>query len=164
MIEVQAHLRFVRLSPKKARLLLRGLRGKSAEEVATRLALHPQKTARLLRKVVLSALANARHNLNLEPRSLVIKRISVNTGPTYKRYWLRSRGQVDLLRKRTSHFSVVLEEQKTKSGGQKTEGKEQGAENRVARPLVAHRPGSKTKKLLESQRNASGLKPFSHKL
>jgi len=127
MVKVKAHLRFARISPKKVRLALKGLRGRSPVEVAEEFKFMPQKAAFLVRKLINSAVSNARNNLGLNPEGLVIKEITADSGTTYKRHWLRSRGQVDLIRKRTSHLSVVLGERTKQAVEKKNRGEKQPA-------------------------------------
>lgn len=108
-MEVKAHAKFLRLSPRKARYIVNILRGKRALDAIAKLKLHPQKAAKEVIKLLNSALANAQHNLGLSKDSLVIKEISANVGPTFKRYKPRARGQADVIKRKMTHLSVVLE-------------------------------------------------------
>ncbi len=71
---------------------------------------HSSKTAKLIYKLLHSASANATNNYNLKEDNLRIKTLTVDTGPTMKRYWFRSHGSADPLLKRSSHMSITLEE------------------------------------------------------
>lgn len=109
-MEVQASAKFARISPKKAQPLVRTLRGARVADALTDLKYHPSKTARLLYKLIRSASSNAVNNYNLKEDNLKVKRLTVNSGPTMKRYWFRSHGAADPLLKRSSHFTVILDE------------------------------------------------------
>jgi len=109
-MEVKAVSKFIRISPKKVQPMVKALRGMVATDALNFLKFHSSKTARLLYKLVHSAVANAINNYNLKENNLRIKHLTVDTGPTLKRYWFRSHGSADPLLKRSSHFAVVLEE------------------------------------------------------
>ena len=109
-MDVNASAKFVRISPKKALPLVRSLRGKKVNAALAGLKKHPTKTAGILYKLIYSAVSNARNNYNLKEDNLKIKRLTVDEGPRFKRYWFRSRGSADQLLKRGSHFNVVLTE------------------------------------------------------
>lgn len=86
------------------------LRGKSSRAAMEHLRFDVTKTGRLMYKLIFSAVSNAKNNYNLKEENLRIKALTVNEGPSFKRYWFRGRGQADRLVKRSSHFAVVLEE------------------------------------------------------
>ncbi|OGB74438.1 50S ribosomal protein L22 [candidate division Kazan bacterium RBG_13_50_9] len=109
-MEVSAHAKFIRISPKKVRPLLKDLRGKNVEDALAVLRYAPTKAGKLLYKLISSAAASASNNYNLKPSNLGIKTLTANDAPRYKRYWLRSRGSSDILLKRSAHLSVTLEE------------------------------------------------------
>jgi len=109
-MEVSATAKFVRISPKKARPLIAAVRKLPVTGALTVLKYHRSKTARLLYKVIKSAAANATNNYNLKEDNLRIKTLTVDGGPTTKRFWFRSHGAADPLLKRSSHFHVVVEE------------------------------------------------------
>lgn len=109
-MEVTAKAKFVRISPKKVKPLLRDLKGKSPTVVLSALQYSPHKAGKLLYKLVASALNNASNNYNLKHDNLKIKKITADEGPRFKRRWMRSHGSADTLLKRTSHLTVVLEE------------------------------------------------------
>lgn len=109
-MQVKAVAKYVRISPKKARPLARALRGKKSVAALDALRFDVSKTARLVYKLIFSAVANAKNNYNLKEDNLRIKELTVDEGPTFKRYWYRSHGSADRLMKRSSHFSVILEE------------------------------------------------------
>ncbi len=109
-METRAVARFVRISPRKVRLVMDEVRGKKVEDALNMLTFAPQKGARLLRKLIRSAVSNAQHNTNLDPDSLVIKRVFADEGPALKRFIPRAQGRATQIRKRTSHLTVILDE------------------------------------------------------
>ncbi len=109
-MEVRAFLRYLRISPRKVRLVARELKGMKAQEAVEFLEFVPKKAARPLKKLILSAIANAENNFEIPADNLYIKKIAVDEGPVYKRGFPRARGSMDIIRKRTSHIGVVLEE------------------------------------------------------
>ncbi|MEK7575508.1 MAG: 50S ribosomal protein L22 [Patescibacteria group bacterium] len=113
MTETKANLRYLRISPRKTRLVADLVRGKSVKESLARLKFADKKSAPVISKLIKSAYSNAKNNFKKEisDADLYIKKISVDEGPTLKRYMPRARGTAYMIRKRTSHISVVLEEQ-----------------------------------------------------
>lgn len=109
-MEIQASAKFVRISPKKVRALLVPLRGMRATDALTNLRYHRSKAAKLIYKLIHSAVSNAKNNYNFKEDNLKIKQLTADGGSVYKRYWLRSRGGADKLLKRTSHLQVTLAE------------------------------------------------------
>ena len=110
-METRAVARFVRISPRKVRLVMDEVRGKKVGDALNMLTFAPQKGARLLRKLIGSAVSNAQHNSNLDPDSLVIKRVYADEGPALKRFIPRAQGRATQIRKRTSHLTVILDEE-----------------------------------------------------
>ena len=109
-METRAVARFVRISPRKARLAMDEVRGKGVEEALNMLTFAPQKGARILKKLIDSAVANAEQNAGADVDSLYIKRIFGDEGPTLKRWRPRAQGRATKIRKRTSHLTVILDE------------------------------------------------------
>jgi large subunit ribosomal protein L22 len=110
MVEAKAHVRYVRISPSKVKIVLDLVRGKKLDEAISILRYMPQKAARLVEKLVLSAAANAENNHDMVRDNLYVAEIYAGPGPTLKRYKARAQGRANLIRKRTSHISVVLKE------------------------------------------------------
>lgn len=110
VMEVRAQARYIRISPQKARLVTRAVKGKGVEEALAVLQFTPKKAARLVCKVVESALANAQQRPQIDVDTLYIKKIYVDGGPTLKRWRPRAMGRVNRILKRTSHITVVLDE------------------------------------------------------
>jgi large subunit ribosomal protein L22 len=109
-MEVTARARYVRVSPRKARLVTDLVKGKKVEEALNILAFTKKAFAKTLTKVINSAVANAQQNKQMDVDTLMVKRISVDGGPTLKRYIPRAMGRATMVRKRTSHVTVVLDE------------------------------------------------------
>ena len=87
------------------------VRGKRVEEALNLLMFAPQRGARIIRKLVSSAVANAEENAGLDVDTLYIKRIYADQGPTLKRWRARALGRATRINKRTSHLTVVLDEE-----------------------------------------------------
>jgi large subunit ribosomal protein L22 len=110
-MEVKATSKFIRRSPRKVRLVLDAVRGKSVDEAVAILRFLPHGAAKEVLTVVKSAAANAENNYQMAPEDLVIKRIYADEGPTFKRHRARARGMASPILKRSSHITVVVEEQ-----------------------------------------------------
>ncbi len=109
-MEIKASARYLRIAPTKMRLVTRPVKGKKVEEALALLQFMPQKGARLLRKVVEAAVANAEQRPQVDVDTLVIKKVWVDGGPVLKRYMARAMGRVNRILKRSSHVTVVLAE------------------------------------------------------
>ena len=105
---VRAQAKYVRSSPRKARLVIDHIRGKSVEEARAILTHTPRAAAVPVLKVLESAIANAEHNHELLPEELRIHQVMVDEGPTIKRYRPRALGRATKIRKRTSHITINL--------------------------------------------------------
>lgn len=108
-MEARARARFVRISPRKTRIVVDMVRGKNAENALNILALSPKKAARIVTKLLKSAIANASRDGTIDVDSLFIKTIFVDQGPTLKRFRARAMGRGTRILKRTSHLTVTLE-------------------------------------------------------
>ena len=109
-MEVKARLRFVRISPTKARLVADLIRGKRSEEALNILTFTQKAAAKILIKLLKSAIANATQKKNIDVDRLYVKQITVDQGPTMKRFQPRALGRATMIRKRTSHIHIVLDE------------------------------------------------------
>src|SRR5262245_16254026 len=109
-MEVRAVAKHIRRSPRKIRLVMDAVRGKSVDEAVAILRFLPHGGADEVLKVVRSAAANAENNYSMAPEDLFIKAIFADEGPTIKRFRSRSRGMAAPILKRTSHITVVVEE------------------------------------------------------
>ncbi|MBC8461100.1 MAG: 50S ribosomal protein L22 [Deltaproteobacteria bacterium] len=109
-MEVKAIAKYIRLSPRKVRLLMEEIKGKKVEEALNLLAFAPQKGAPILRKLINSAVANASQYPDIDVDNLFIKHIFADEGPTLKRFRPRAMGRATRIRKRSSHLTVILNE------------------------------------------------------
>jgi large subunit ribosomal protein L22 len=105
---VRAQAKWVRMSPRKARLVAEHIRGRSVPEARTILAFTDRRAARVLEKVLSSAVANAEANHGLIGDELVIEAAFVDEGPVIKRWRARARGRVARIRKPTCHITLRL--------------------------------------------------------
>lgn len=109
-MEVRAVAKFVRVQPRKVRQIAREVRGKGAVRAADVLRFHPGKGARVLAKVIKSAVANAQENHGADPATLKISEIQINEGPMIKRIQARAMGRANRIQKKMSHIIVVVSE------------------------------------------------------
>ncbi len=109
-METKAVAKYIRISPQKARLVADTVRGMSVDEAITALRFMPKKGARILRKVIESAVANADQMETIDVDTLYIKSIEINGGPSLKRFRPRAMGRATRIIKRTSHITVVVDE------------------------------------------------------
>lgn len=107
-MEVAAKLRYARISPQKARLVADMIRGKDVGEALRVLTFTPKKSARILKKILESAIANAEHNHGADIDELKVSSVFVDEAPTFKRYMARAKGRGDRITKRNSHITVQV--------------------------------------------------------
>ena len=98
-MEIRAVGRFVRISPQKIRLVMAQVRGKKVEEALNLLSFAPQRGARILKKLINSAVANAQENADMDVDSLYIAKLYADEGPTLKRWRPRAQGRATRIRK-----------------------------------------------------------------
>lgn len=135
-MEVQAHLRNLRMSPRKVRLVIDLVRGKSVAVAVTQLSFLQKEAARPVLKLLQSAMANAAHNHQLDVAGLRIKAIAANSGPTFKRFRPRAHGAAAPIRKRTTHITLVLTDEPAPASAAKEKPKAR-TRRRTAAPVVA---------------------------
>jgi large subunit ribosomal protein L22 len=109
-MEAKAILRFCRVAPRKARIVADMIRGRNVEEAISLLEFTPKRSAQLVRKVLHSAIANAEDTGDVDVDRLFVKRITVDQGPTLKRYRPRAQGRAFRINKKTSHIVLVVAE------------------------------------------------------
>lgn len=109
-----AKTKYVRISPRKARLAAELIRGKSVEEASTQLTFCKLRGGKLLMKTLNSAVANAETQLNVQRRDLKVKEVLVDAGPTMKRAKPKNKGGSHPIMKRTSHFTVIVAAETTR--------------------------------------------------
>ena len=107
-MEAKAIARYVRVSPRKARIVVDQVRGRDVIAAQEILAFNERAISEVVAKVVNSAAANAQDRFGLRPESLVIKAAYVDEGPTMKRFRPRAKGAASKIRKRTSHITVIV--------------------------------------------------------
>ena len=108
----RAVAKYVRVSPRKAQIVIDLIRGKKVDDALAILMYTPKSAAPVVEKLLNSAIANAENNLELDRGSLYVAEVYANQGPTLKRYWARSHGRADMIKKRTSHITIVLDQVK----------------------------------------------------
>ena len=107
---VIAKLNYLRISPRKVRLVADLIRGKSVGEAQSILSFTVKAPAQPVLKLLKSAVNSAKNNFQLEESNLYISKITVDEGPKYKRFFPRARGQAYEIQKKTSHITIVLDE------------------------------------------------------
>jgi large subunit ribosomal protein L22 len=109
-MEARAVARYVRVSPRKARVVIDLIRGKGVGEAASILQFNTRAAAEIVGKVLNSAVANAEKNQKLSPETLFVSEAYVDEGPTLKRIKPRAMGRAFRINKRTSHVTVVVKQ------------------------------------------------------
>lgn len=106
-----AKLKFVRVSPQKARLVADQIRGLAVDDAIDVLNFSKKKAAAIVKKVLESAIANAEHNEGADIDELRVGQVMVDQGPSYGRFKARARGRASKIIKRTSHISLTVSDQ-----------------------------------------------------
>jgi large subunit ribosomal protein L22 len=109
-MESKAILRHARITPRKVRRVTTLIKGKKAGDALVNLRFLPHRGAQVVAKVLKSAIANAEQKKVADPESMKVKNVLVDQGPTMKRMKPRAMGRADIIRKRTSHITLILEE------------------------------------------------------
>ncbi len=109
-MEARAILRYGRISPRKLREIAGMVRGQPVNEAITRLKLTPRKGADMIAKVIQSAAANAADRHGADVDSLRVRTLLVDEGPRLKRFTPRAQGRASPIKKRTSHITVVVDD------------------------------------------------------
>ncbi len=107
-MEARAVVRHVRMSPRKMRVIANLVRGKGVDDAISLLKVMPKKGANVIRKLVISAVANAEQQGDVDVDKLVIRDCSIDNGPILKRWMPRSMGRANRIQHRTSHVTVVV--------------------------------------------------------
>ncbi|MEK6526138.1 MAG: 50S ribosomal protein L22 [Nitrospirota bacterium] len=108
MAEATARLRFVRVAPRKARAVVDLIRGQHVPHALTVLKYTPRSAAKVVEKLLRSAVANAEQKEMGESDAMWVAEAYVDGGPTYKRFRARSMGRANSIHKRTSHITIVV--------------------------------------------------------
>jgi large subunit ribosomal protein L22 len=109
-MEAKAVAKFIRVSPRKTRIVAENIKGKGVEDALNILRFTPKKAAKILSKVLYSAVSNAEQMPGVDVDSLIVDTVMVNEGPTWKRIQPRAMGRAYRIRKRTSHITIVVKE------------------------------------------------------
>lgn len=140
-MEAIAKARFVRMAPRKTRLLVALVRGMNVDAARQQLLFSAKQSATPILKVLDSAVANAKNNLKLDPSSLVVSKAWVDEGPSFFRYTPRAQGRATPIRHRMSHITLVVSPAV-------------GTEKKVAKKPVAKKPAAKKAKTTNESKNA----------
>jgi large subunit ribosomal protein L22 len=108
-MDVKAVARYVRISPRKVRPVMALIKGKGVDEALAVLRFSPNRASQAVAKVVKSAAANAENNLELARDTLRVAQAFVDSGPSIKRMQARARGRADVIKKRSSHITIVVQ-------------------------------------------------------
>jgi large subunit ribosomal protein L22 len=108
-METKAQAKYIRIAPRKVQVIIPAIKGRKVEDAISILQFMPRKGARILQKVLHSAVANAEQN-KVDIDTLVVKTVLVDGGPTLKRFMPRAMGRANPILKRTSHITVFLDE------------------------------------------------------
>lgn len=157
-VKTKATLRYLRMSPRKVRLLIDLVRGMNVRDARAQLLFSKKAAARPMVKLLESAIANAKHNHDAKEETLVVKEAFVDGGPIMYRWMPRAMGRATPLRKRTSHVTLVLEGEATekKKAAKKTEEKKDQE--------VAEKPAEETtEKKTNTKKKAPAKKPAAKK-
>lgn len=109
-MQVRAKVTNIRVSPRKARLVVDAVRGKRVLDAIAIAKFLPQRTATDVEKLLRSVAANAENNFDLDPEELWIKEIFADEGPSYRRFKAKARGRVGRITRRNTHITVIAEE------------------------------------------------------
>jgi large subunit ribosomal protein L22 len=135
-MEVKAHLKHFRMSPRKVRLVLGLIRGMKVEYAREQLGVLNKKASVAVMKLLNSAVANAEHNFDLPSENLFVKSVFADGGRTLKRWRPRAFGRAAMIRKRTSHVTIILDA-------------------RAEKPVHNQNPVKKVKKMFESKKKVT---------
>ncbi len=111
-MEAKAMAKYIRIAPRKVRIVMDLIRGKKVDDALAILKFTPKAASIIVYKVVASAAANAEHNFEMDRDKLFVAEVYADQGPTLKRVHPRSRGQAFRINKKTSHITVVVREKK----------------------------------------------------
>lgn len=157
-MEIKAKLNYLRITPRKVRLVADLVRNMDVKQAETQLKFMPKRASAPLLKLLNSAIANAKNNFNLEKDVLYIKKITVDEGPPFKRWRAGSRGRANPIIKRTSHINLVLDVKpgaKIEKFAQKAEPIEAGLPQ--SEKVLAGKPKFKAPKEIKKGKGLKGL-------
>lgn len=111
-MEAKSVARYVRIAPRKVRIVMDLIRGKNISDALAILRFTPKAASPILEKVLKSAVANAEHNYDMDVNDLYISQAFADQGPTIKRFRPRAQGRASRINKKTSHITIVVAEKK----------------------------------------------------
>ena len=162
--EVRAAAKWVRITPRKARLVVEHIRGRTVPEARTMLAFSERAAAREIDKLLRSAVANAEANHDLIGDDLVVKTVYVDEGPTIKRWRARARGRAVRVRKRMCHITLTLAPATTATVTRAPEAPAEEKPKRAPRRKAAPKAKAETKPKAEaSEKKPAAKKPAARK-
>ena len=163
--EVRAAAKWVRITPRKARLVVEHIRGRTVPEARTMLAFSERAAAREIDKLLRSAVANAEANHDLIGDDLVVKTVYVDEGPTIKRWRARARGRAVRVRKRMCHITLTLAPATTATVTRAPEAPAEEKPKRAPRRKAAPKAKAETKPKAEAseKKPAAAKKPAARK-
>ena len=161
--EVRAAAKWVRITPRKARLVVEHIRGRTVPEARTMLAFSERAAAREIDKLLRSAVANAEANHNLIGDDLVVKTVYVDEGPTIKRWRPRARGRAARIRKRMCHITITLGPATTATVTRATEPEAPAAEKPKRAPRRQAAPKTKAETKPKAEKKPAAKKPAARK-
>ncbi len=144
-----AKLKYLKISPRKARLVANLIKGLSTNEAEAQLSILPNRASGPILKLLRSAIANAKNNQKLNPDRLLVKDIRVDIGPRQKRWRTRARGSSSMIEKKTSHITLLLveSEKAVPTGRQETPPKFKF----IPKPKKSKKPEKKGKKVAHEE-------------
>jgi large subunit ribosomal protein L22 len=154
---VRAQAKYVRMSPRKARLVAEHIRGRSVPEARAVLAFTSREAAGVLQKVLQSAVSNAEANHGIAEDRLYVKTTFVDGGPVMKRWRARARGRVARIRKRTCHITVTLAER------QQASPTDESVQAEAVATATAPKRAAKTKTAAASKKKTASKRPAKKK-
>lgn len=167
---IKASLNYLRIAPRKVRLVANLVKGVDVKRAELTLNHLPRRSSGEILKLLKSAVANARHNFQLEEKNLFIKEIKVDSGPVFKRFRPRAFGRAAMIRKKTSHLSLVLDSrgQPAKkedflSAERKTEKKDGSQEPKNSSPRVKSKKSLIASPVKKAEKRGFARKMFSRK-
>lgn len=141
-MQARSEAKFIRIAPRKVRLLVNLIRGMQIQAARAQLKFSPKQSAEPILKALNSAVANAEHNLKADTKNFVVLQAFVNEGPKIKRYTPKAQGRATLVRKRTSHITIVVGD-KEEAGA--TKASKSTPSTKPARKPVVKKPTTKKK-------------------
>ncbi len=151
-MEAKSYLNYLRVAPRKMRLVADLVRNKKADKAQALLSFSQKKGAPIVLKLLNSCISNAKNNLNLKEESLMIKEIKVDEGPKLKRWRARSKGRAMQIQKKTSHVTLILEGE---IGTQKKEDKEKKEIKKVGK--IKTKRAEKGESKVDKQKNTKKM-------